>query len=68
MAKQRNPLPTLDRSLHAAGAGPLYSLARLRHDPASAVSRRPGPASRAADQRASGTTKRNAREGGRKWL
>jgi hypothetical protein len=48
----------------AAGAGPRRLLARLRHDPASAVSRRRGPASRCAIWRASGTAKRSAREGG----
>ena len=42
----------------AAGAGPLRWLARLRHDPASAVSRRRGPASR---------SQRSAREGGQKF-
>ena len=39
----------------AAGAGPRRLLARLRHDPASAVSRRRGPASR---------SQRSARKGG----
>jgi len=68
MAHQRNSLQTWDWSLHAAGAGSLYWLARLRRDPAPAVSRRRGPASGAAGQRASGTIKRSAREGGQKWL
>src|SRR2546423_4959848 len=49
----------------AAGAGPRRLLARLRHDPAAAVSRRRGPASRRVTWRASGTTRRSAREGGR---
>jgi len=35
-------------SWNAAGAGPQRLLARLRHDPAPAVPRRRGPASRAA--------------------
>src|SRR5215831_4633467 len=50
---------------NAAGAGPRRLLARLRHDPASAVSRRRGPASPGAGRRASGTTMRSAREGGK---
>jgi 5-carboxymethyl-2-hydroxymuconic-semialdehyde dehydrogenase len=44
----------------AAGGGPRRLLARLWHDPAAAVSRRRGPASRRVTQRASGTTKRSA--------
>ena len=48
----------------AAGAEPQRLLARLRHDPASAVSRRRGPASRSVIWRASGTTMRSALERG----
>ena len=44
----------------AAGAGPRRWLARLRHDPASAVSRRRGPASRGSSERASGTAEQGA--------
>ena len=44
----------------AAGGGPRRLLARLWHDPAAAVPRRRGPASRRVTQRASGTTKRSA--------
>src|SRR5262249_54249098 len=44
-----------DGSSEAAGAGPRHLLARLRHDPASAVSRRRGRAPR---------SQRSAREGG----
>jgi hypothetical protein len=49
---------------NAAAAGPGDVLAHLRHGPASAVSRRRGPASRRAPWRASATTKPSAREGG----